>query len=231
MNWKFCFKIFFKLKLQRINGFWGMREKANTDLILADRVLVVETSSILLGSNHCKVLKLFLVWVCVAWLYGGEAQAQISPEGRDRTYKQAAPHRFDRRFGKQPSPKSTVVPLKPTSIKPVFPRELEEVKFVLNHLIVQGTTVYDKRDFKSLYRNHLKKELTLKNIYEIAQKITNKYRNDGYILSKAIVPPQKIDNGVVHLQIIEGYIDQVKTQGPLRGPRKLLNGYRKKILN
>jgi len=206
-----------------------MREKANTDLILADRILVVETSQTLLRSNHFKVLVLFLVWAFVGTLCGGEAQAQISPEGRDRAYKQAAPHRFDRRFGKQPKPKSTVIPLKPESIKPVFPEDLEDVKFVLNHLLIQGTTVYDKRDLRSLYRKYLKKEVTLKLIYEIAQNITNRYRNDGYILSKAIVPPQKIDNGVVRLKIIEGYIDQVKTQGPVRGPIKLLDAYRRKI--
>jgi len=112
----------------------------------------------------------------------------------------------------------------------VFPEDLKGVKFVLKQLFIQGTTIYDKKAFKHLYSNYLKKELTLKDIYEIAQSITNKYRNDGYILSKAIVPPQKINNGVVHLRIIEGYIDKIKIQGPVRGPRKLINQYKKKIL-
>ena len=198
--------------------------------ISADRIVVVETSKTLLGSNHFRVLVLFLMWVCAGLLFIGETQAQISPEGRDRAYKQAAPNRFDRRFGKQPIPKSTVVPVKPKSMKPVFPDELEDVKFVLNRLFIQGTTVYDERDLRSIYKKYLKQELTLRDIYEIAQQITNKYRNDGYILSKAIVPPQKIHKGAVHIQIIEGYIDKVKIQGPVRGPRKLLNAYRKRIL-
>jgi hemolysin activation/secretion protein len=163
-------------------------------------------------------------------LRGGEAQAQISPEGRDRAYKQAAPHRFDRRFGKRSSPKSSVVPIEPKSMAPVFPEDLKGVKFVLKQLFIKGTTIYDKKSFKPLYSNYLKKELVLKDIYEIAQRITNKYRNDGYILSKAIVPPQKIKNGVVFLTIVEGYIDKIKIQGPIRGPRKLVDQYRKKIL-
>ncbi|HIB42603.1 MAG TPA: ShlB/FhaC/HecB family hemolysin secretion/activation protein, partial [Nitrospina sp.] len=161
-------------------------------------------------------------------LQGSEVQAQISPEGRDRAYKQAAPYRFDRRFGKRPSPKSSAVPIKPKSMTPVFPEDLKKVKFVLEQLFIQGTTIYDKRTLKPLYSNYLKKELTLKDIYEIAQTITNKYRNDGYILSKAIVPAQKINNGVVHLKIIEGYIDKINIQGPVRGPRKLIDRYRKK---
>ena len=198
--------------------------------IYTDRKVVVETSKALLRSNHFKVLIPFLVWVSFGLVHVGETHAQISPDGRDRTYKQAAPSRFDRRFGSQPRPKSKVVPVKPKSMAPSFPDELEEVKFVLKRLFIKGTTIYDKRDLKSIYKKFLRKELTLRQIYEIAQQITNKYRNDGYILSKAIVPPQKIHDGAVHIQIIEGYIDKVKIQGPVRGPKKLLNAYRKKIL-
>jgi len=191
---------------------------------------VVENYKTLIGSNHFKVLILFLVGVFIGPLHGSEVEAQISPEGRDRTYKQAAPHRFERRFDKRVNPKSSVVPIKPKSMAPIFPEDLKEVKFVLKQLFIQGKSIYDKRALKPLYTSYLKKELTLKNIYEIAQKITNKYRNDGYILSKAIVPPQKINDGVVHLRIIEGYIDKIKIQGPVRGPRKLINKYKKNIL-
>jgi len=191
---------------------------------------VVENYKTLIGSNHFKVLILFLVGILSWPLQGGVVEAQISPEGRDRTYKQAAPHRFERRFDKRVSPKSSVVPIKPKSMAPLFPEDLKEVKFVLKQLFIQGKSIYDKRALKPLYTSYLKKELTLKNIYEIAQRITNKYRNDGYILSKAIVPPQKIRDGVVHLRIIEGYIDKIKIQGPVRGPRKLINKYKKNIL-
>ena len=191
---------------------------------------MVENYKTLIGSNHFKVLILFLVGIFIGPLHGSEVEAQISPEGRDRTYKQAAPHRFERRFDKRVNPKSSVVPIKPKSMAPIFPEDLKEVKFVLKQLFIQGKSIYDKRALKPLYKSYLKKELTLKNIYEIAQKITNKYRNDGYILSKAIVPPQKINDGVVHLRIIEGYIDKIKIQGPVRGPRKLINKYKKNIL-
>ena len=190
----------------------------------------METLRTLFGKNHYRALIFIIASVNFCFSEVGQAQAQISPEGRDRTYKQAAPHRFDRRFGVQPRPQSKVVPLKPENIKPVFPAELEKVKFVLNHLIIQGSTIYEKKAFKGLYKKYLKKSLTLKNIYKIAQNVTNKYRNDGYILSKAIVPPQKIERGVVRIEILEGFIDQVKIEGPLRGPRALLNTYKKKIL-
>ena len=151
--------------LSIINRLQSSLEKTNKPLNLADRLVVVETYQAFLRSNHFIVLIFFLVWACATFFQIGEVQAQISPEGRDRTYKQAAPHRFDRRFGKQPSPKSMVIPLKPESAKPEFPKELDKVKFVLNDLLIKGTTVYDKRNFLSLYRKFLKKELSLKHIY------------------------------------------------------------------
>jgi hypothetical protein len=116
----------------------------------------VENSRTLIGSNHFRVVILFLVGMFSWSLQVSEAQAQISPEGRDRAYKQAAPHRFDRRFGKQPRPKSSVVPIKPKSMTPVFPEDLKKVKFVLKKLFIKGTTIYDKRTFKPLYSKYLK---------------------------------------------------------------------------
>jgi len=56
------------------------------------------------------------------------------------------------------------------------------------------------------------------------------YRNDGYILSKAVVPPQKIEDGAVQINVIEGFVDRVVVQGQVRGPRRLLSEYRKGIL-
>ncbi|SVC30040.1 uncharacterized protein METZ01_LOCUS282894, partial [marine metagenome] len=190
----------------------------------------VENFRTFIVSNHFKLLILLLMGMFCWPFQDVEAQTQISPEGRDRAYKQAAPHRFDNRFDKGLRPKSLVIPIKPKKMEPLFPEDLKGVKFVLKQLLIQGKSIYDKRTFKPLYNKYLNKKLALGDIYEIAQKITNKYRNDGYILSKAIVPPQKIDNGVVYLRIIEGYIDKINVQGPIRGPRKLINQYKKKIL-
>ena len=198
--------------------------------ILADRTVVRLNLLALFELNFIKVLILLLFFGFSGLFHGIEAWAQISPEGLDRTYKQAAPHRFDNRFSKPFRPKSTIVPIKPKSMVPVFPEKLGGIKFFLNKVIIKGTTIYDKRSFRPFFASYLKKELTLKDIHEIAQKITNKYRNDGYLLSKANVPPQKINNGVVYLEIIEGYIDKIKIQGLVRGPLKLINQYRKNIL-
>ena len=174
----------------------------------------------------------FLALLTGVWsfMFAVDANAQISPEGRDQVFKQAAPDRFIKNREKSLEPQSTVIRVEPDTLSPVFPTELKKVKFKLKRLLIEGATVYKNRQFNHLHRNFLGKEITLEHVYRIANAITKKYRNAGYILSKAIVPAQKIEDGVVRIDVIEGYIDNVRVQGEVRGPKKLLNAYRKRLL-
>lgn len=158
------------------------------------------------------------------------ANAQISPEGRDQIFKQAAPDRFIKSREKPPAPQSTVIRVEPDTMSPIFPAELKKVEFKLRRFLIEGSTVYKNRQFNHLYRNFLGKRITLERVYRIADAITRKYRRAGFILSKAVVPAQKIEDGVVRVNIIEGHIDNVLVQGKVRGPKKLLNFYRKRLL-
>ena len=176
-------------------------------------------------------ISLIGIFVCLWWSSMELlSYAQITPQGRDQTYKQAAPQRFEERFKKQEFPQSQRVPVRPDSLKPVFPAAMRKVNFLLQKMVIKGSTIYGKRKFSRLFRKYLHRRINLEEIYIIAQQITNMYRNDGYILSKAVVPPQKIEGGVVQINVIEGFVDRVVVQGQVRGPRRLLSEYRKGIL-
>ena len=176
-------------------------------------------------------ISLIGIFVCLWWSSMELlSYAQITPQGRDQTYKQAAPQRFEERFKKQEFPQSQRVPVKPDSLKPVFPAAMRKVNFLLQRMVIKGSTIYGKRKFSRLFRKYLHRRINLEEIYIIAQQITNMYRNEGYILSKAVVPPQKIEDGAVQINVIEGFVDRVVVQGQVRGPRRLLSEYRKGIL-
>ena len=74
-------------------------------------------------------------------------------------------------------------------------------------------------------------EWSLKSVYDLAQRITAKYGNDGYVLSRAIVPPQQLDpkGAVVHIEVIEGYIDKVEWPPGLSRYRDFFTSYAAKI--
>ena len=180
--------------------------------------------------NHLDIGFVVLLTLAGFILFLVSAEAQITPEGRDRVFKQAAPDRFIKSREKPLHPQSTIVPVEPDTLIPMHPEELKKVKFKLTRLVIQGATVYKNKRFFHLYKNFLGRQITLHNIYQIADAITKKYRNAGYILTKAIVPPQEIDDGIVRLKITEGYIDSVRVQGRVAGPKNLLNAYRKRLL-
>src|SRR5258708_7525465 len=54
-------------------------------------------------------------------------------------------------------------------------------------------------------------EVTLLAVYDLARRSTAKYGAAGYVLSRAVVPPQNFSprGAVVRIQVVEGYIDNV----------------------
>lgn len=93
------------------------------------------------------------------------------------------------------------------------PANAENVRFVLRDVNVAGATAFSEQELSSVYGDKVGTEISLADVYTIAAQLTNKFRNSGYILTQVVVPPQTIDGGVVRLNVVEGYIDQVVVEG------------------
>jgi hemolysin activation/secretion protein len=93
------------------------------------------------------------------------------------------------------------------------PSNAAEIRFLLTALTVDGVTVYQPDVLRGTYSGLLGKEVTLTEIYGVAEMLTARYRNDGYILSQVIVPAQSSEGGAMRLQAIEGYIAGVRIEG------------------
>src|SRR5579862_2399769 len=123
----------------------------------------------------------------------------------------AEPGRVQQNF--LPPQKPTLKPLQPISMPQEKPTglgpEAEKIKFVLKKLIFEGNHVYTDEQLLPLYKNKLNTTISIAELQSIVQNITNFYRNNGYILSRAILPPQHVTGGIIHVRIIEGYIDKV----------------------
>jgi len=130
---------------------------------------------------------------------------------------QIDPGRIEKRFEKPPVPKSTLEPVVPSEPEAVPPEDLEKIKFVLTGTVIEGSTVYTDSDFLPLYEKYLNTQVSLADVYRIAEAITARYRNDGYILSRTVVPPQRIQNGMVRITVIEGFIDSISIEGSVKG--------------
>jgi hemolysin activation/secretion protein len=124
------------------------------------------------------------------------------------------PGQVEKQFNELPElksiqPKTTILP----EIGQKKPKNSSLIKFTLNGMVFSGNTVYTDEQLVSNYKQLLNKEVSLDDVYKIANEIVNRYRNDGFILANVILPAQTIENGSVSFQIIEGYIADIKVSG------------------
>ena len=125
----------------------------------------------------------------------------------------AEPGRLQQQFQPPPAPAPTPEVISPEIPEQVPPGEAAKIRFHLREVIVDGSTRYSPDQLKALYSDYLGHEVSLVDIYRIADVITAKYRSDGYVLSRAVVPAQRISNGVVHIRVVEGFINRIIIQG------------------
>lgn len=103
---------------------------------------------------------------------------------------------------------------RPDDIK--APANAENITFVLDTLQIDGVGAYEADDIDYLYRDQLGETISLADVYAIANAMTVKYRNDGFILTQVVVPPQRIKDGLVKLKVVEGFIDKITIQGDVK---------------
>lgn len=101
----------------------------------------------------------------------------------------------------------------------------EAVRFTLNKVIITGNTVFTNEQLQTVFASSLHKTISVADLQTLVQKITTDYREKGYILSRALLPPQEIKDGTVRIEIIEGFISTVSVTGKPAGARKLIEEY------
>ena len=96
---------------------------------------------------------------------------------------------------------------------------------------VVGSTVYTEAQLAPLYQDLIGQSVSLQAVYDLARKITAKYGGDGYVLSRAIVPPQSLDpkRADITIQVVEGYVDTVEWPKTLSRYRDFFTSYAAKI--
>ena len=111
------------------------------------------------------------------------------------------------------------------------PAQAAAITLKLDGVNIVGSTVYSSGALSGFYSELVGKTVTLAQVFEIAAAVTAKYGQDGYILSRAIVPPQALDpNGAtIQIQIIEGYVDDVRWPSETRVGQQFLQGYGARI--
>ena len=92
-------------------------------------------------------------------------------------------------------------------------RERPTSRFVLTAVEIRGVTAFPPESFAPLYDDMLARTVSVTDVARITDAITAAYRADGYFLSRATAPAQSADNGVLYIDVFEGYIANVLVKG------------------
>lgn len=73
-----------------------------------------------------------------------------------------------------------------------------------------GNTVFSSEELQPLVAERIGQPNTLADLEALAMRVTEKYRNAGYMLAQAIVPVQDVSSGVVEISVVEGALGKVR---------------------
>ena len=117
-------------------------------------------------------------------------------------------------------------PLPRLVLPPVPPKENEKragpvLRVFVRKIIITGSTVFSKEELAEITKPYVGREVTSEDLEALRQTLTKYYISRGYVNSGAIIPDQKVVNGVITLRVIEGKVSDIE----VRGNRWFTKGY------
>jgi len=85
--------------------------------------------------------------------------------------------------------------------------------FVLQSVSITGAVAIPKSRLVTAYQLYIGKKVSQADLSTISAAVGDIYREAGFHLSRAMIPPQDIQNGQLHLQVVEGSITEVALKG------------------
>ena len=104
---------------------------------------------------------------------------------------------------------STTLPKIKSAPEQKPPAASSQETFMLQKIEITGNTVFESVTLNSLVSNAEGKRQTIAQIFELAARITNFYKVNGYPLSRAIIPEQAIQQGKLTIKVIEARFGKI----------------------
>lgn len=150
------------------------------------------------------------VGLFVTALSGVTAHAQQPPIG-DPTGRSGEPPPLLQEQPR-PAPPTPILPPLPPPQQPER-QTLPGPRVLVREIRVVGSTVFSPEELAPVTAPYLNRELTAEDLEAIRVALTLLYVNRGYINSGAVLPDQRITEGVVTYQIVEGRLTDIDVDG------------------
>lgn len=91
-------------------------------------------------------------------------------------------------------------------------RAVADRKFDVSQFTFRGNTVIPAAELAALLSD-IRGTITFTQLLEATSRITQHYRDAGYIVARAYVPEQAIENGEVSIAVLEGVLGAIRVEG------------------
>lgn len=125
-----------------------------------------------------------------------------------------------------PSPLALPQPGKPEPLQQTVPKD-GETRFVVKSFVVEGINLLPEAQIQEVLRPWVSRSVNFDDLQKACDAVIDYYRKNGYTV-QAILPPQKIANGIVKILVTEAKLSSViveTPQGPTRFSKDLAAKY------
>lgn len=85
--------------------------------------------------------------------------------------------------------------------------------FLVQTITLEGNRIFSAEELHVYTEPVEGREISFGELRKVAESITNHYRSRGYTTSRAFIPPQKVENAVPVIRIVEGRTGQIVVEG------------------
>ena len=124
---------------------------------------------------------------------------------------------------REPSPRNVPLLIDRERFAEQVPAGADAITFRLTGIDLTGNAAIPTARLEPLWAAMVGRELTLSAIFDLAARISAAYREAGYVLSQALVPPQQIEQsgGRVRIRVAEGYVSRITIGAAVPGADRI----------
>ncbi len=87
-----------------------------------------------------------------------------------------------------------------------------EEKIYAARFRVEGDNLLEREETDPVFNSYRKKDLTFKELQQVADQLTRLYKKKGYMLARVFIPAQNADNGTIRFQAVVGKIGAITVE-------------------
>ncbi len=92
-------------------------------------------------------------------------------------------------------------------------RQTSDISFFLNQLVIEESSVLSAEELAAVKAQYEGREVSLADLYGAEDAINRLYESHGYVTCRAFLRPQRIEDGVVRIDLVESTVGRAVLEG------------------